>query len=194
MQRCNDPSSAKLWETMSITSRLVGSSVPDVSLASTSGRSIDLSSLGAGRTVIYCYPRTSEPGKPAPTDWDIIPGARGCTPQACSFRDHHAEIAKAGAAVFGLSTQTTAYQQEMVVRLHLPFEVLSDEHLAFADALSLPTFLADGMRLIERMTFILRGGVIEQVFHPITHPERNAADTLEWLAAHPISNSRFQSA
>lgn len=167
---------------MSLTSRLVGSPMPKVRLASTAGRSVDMSSLGAGRTVIYCYPRTSEPGKPAPTDWHIIPGARGCTPQACSFRDHHADIAKAGAAVFGLSTQTTGYQQEMVARLHLPFEVLSDERFVFTEALSLPTFVADGMRLIERMTLIAKNGVIEHIFHPIAHPEQNASDTLEWLS------------
>jgi peroxiredoxin len=169
---------------MSLASRLIGSPMPKVSLASTGGRSIDMSLLGEGRTVVYCYPRTSEPGKPAPTDWDIIPGARGCTPQSCSFRDHHAEIKKVGAAVFGLSTQTTAYQQEMVSRLHLPFEVLSDEHHAFCEALSLPTFIADGMRLIERMTLIVKGGGIEHVFYPIPRPEENASEILEWLTTH----------
>lgn len=171
---------------MNLPDRLVGMMLPAISLRSTRDRAVDLASLGAGRTVLYCYPRTSEPGKAAPTDWDIIPGARGCTPQACAFRDHHQDLAKAGAAVFGVSTQSTAYQQEMAARLHLPFEILSDEHFRLTDALQLPTFVADGMRLIERLTLIARDGRIETVFHPIANPETNAGDTLQWLLAHPL--------
>lgn len=169
---------------MLMSKRLIGKPMPRITLFSTAGRYIDLSSLPGGRTVIYAYPRTSQPGMPAPTGWDVIPGARGCTPQACAFRDHHAEIVQAGAAVFGLSTQATSYQREMAARLHLPFEVLSDENFDCIDALSLPTFVVDGMRLIERLTLIVNDGVIENVFHPIDWPEKAAEDTLSWLSAH----------
>ena len=136
--------------------------------------------------MIYCYPRTSEPGKPAPTGWDLIPGARGCTPQACTFRDHYQELRALGAEVFGLSTQTTAYQTEMSARLHLPFAVLSDPAMHFTDALRLPTFVVDGMRLIKRLTIIAHGPRIETVFYPIVHPEENASDVIAWLKANPI--------
>ncbi len=120
-----------------------------------------LAETGRPRTVVYAYPRTGEPDKPSPEGWDMIPGARGCTPQSCSFRDHHQELLELGAEVFGLSSQTTAYQQEMVARLHLPFEVLSDADLRFAKALRLPTFEVPGedgvMTLIKRLTLILHG-------------------------------------
>ena len=147
---------------------------------------MDLGTLDAPRPVIYGYPRTSEPGKPAPTGWDVIPGARGCTPQACTFRDHHGELAALGAAVYGLSTQAMAYQAEMAERLHLPFAVLSDARFELTDALGLPTFTVDGMRLLQRLTLVIRGNRIEEVFHPVPHPERNAADVLTWLRAHPL--------
>ena len=150
--------------------RLVGQRLPSVRLPSTAGGIVDLAAPSTGRTVIYCYPRTSEPGKPAPTDWDLIPGARGCTPQACTFRDHYQELRALGAEVFGLSTQTTAYQAEMSSRLHLPFAVLSDAAMRFTDALRLPTFMVDGMRLIKRLTIIARGPRIETVFYPIGTP------------------------
>jgi peroxiredoxin len=166
--------------------RLVGSPLPCVTLAATDGNSVDLSALTAPRTIIYCYPRTGEPGKPAPTGWDVIPGARGCTPQACTFRDHHRELVGLQAEVLGLSTQSTLYQQEMVSRLHLPFPVLSDEQLQLADALGLPTFEVDGMRLIKRLTLIARAGRIEEVFYPILQPERSAEDVVDWLKAHPL--------
>ena len=166
--------------------RLVGQSLPSVRLSSTAGDPIDLASQGANRIVIYCYPRTSEPGKPAPTDWDLIPGARGCTPQSCAFRDHHQELRSLGAEVFGLSTQTTAYQSEMATRLHLPFPVLSDHALDFARALALPTFAVDGERLIRRLTIIARDRHIETVLYPIPKPEENAEDVLAWLRAHPV--------
>ena len=171
---------------MSLSSRLVGIRMPAVALRSTTGRKVDLASLPGGRTVIYCYPRTSEPGTPAPTGWDVIPGARGCTPQACAFRDHHDDMARVGATVFGLSTQATSYQQEMATRLHLHFEVLSDEDFQLTDALSLPTFVADGMRLIERLTLVVKDGAIEHVLHPVTRPEKSAEDTLEWLSAQQV--------
>ena len=167
---------------------LLGSPLPHIALAATDGSTVDLSNLTARRTVIYCYPRTSEPGKPAPQGWDVIPGARGCTPQACTFRDHHHELAGLQTAVFGLSTQSTPYQQEMVSRLHLPFQVLSDERLEFADALRLPTFEVDGMRLIKRLTIIVRAGRIEEIFHPVLYPERNAEEVINWLKKHPLTD------
>ncbi|HML91634.1 peroxiredoxin [Methyloceanibacter sp.] len=159
-----------------------GTAMPDIALVSTEGRSVDLSRLGPGRTVLYCYPRTGVPGEPLPTGWDAIPGARGCTPQSCAFRDHAADLARYGARVFGLSTQDTAYQREMAARLHLPFEVLSDAAFAFADAVRLPTFEVDGMRLIKRLTLIVRDNAIEHVFYPVFPPERNASDVAAWLA------------
>ncbi len=167
--------------------RLPGTALPDVSLPSTKGGgTVALAALTAPRTVIYCYPRTSEPGQPAPTGWDVIPGARGCTPQACTFRDHHQQLAALRTEVFGLSTQSTAYQAEMAERLHLPFAVLSDEHFAFTDALGLPTFETDGMRLLKRLTLIAQGNRIEAVFYPVPAPERSAETVLAWLRAHPL--------
>ena len=136
--------------------------------------------------MIYCYPRTSEPGKPAPTGWDVIPGARGCTPQACTFRDHYMELSDLGAEVLGLSTQTTAYQTEVAERLHLPFPMLSDEHFEFTDALELPTFEADGLRLLRRLTMIVCGSRIEAVFYPVPQPEQNAEAVVAWLKANPF--------
>jgi peroxiredoxin len=162
---------------------LAGMKLPSIALPSTRGRTVDLSSLG-GATVIYVYPRTGRPDREPTPGWNDIPGARGCTPQSCAFRDHHEELKRAGAAqVFGLSTQDGAYQREAVERLHLPFELLSDEKLAFAQALELPTFEVGGMKLIKRLTLILRGGVIAKVFYPVFPPDRNAADVLAWLAA-----------
>lgn len=161
---------------------LTGAALPVVSLPSTGGGLVDLSALGPGRTVIYAYPRTGEPGKPSPDGWDAIPGARGCTPQSCAFRDHHRELADLGARVYGLSTQSTAYQQEMAERLHLPFEVLSDEDFALAEALGLPTFEVEGMRLLKRITLIAREGLIEKVFYPVFPPDRNADEVVAWLS------------
>jgi peroxiredoxin len=166
---------------------LVGMRVPDIALPSTAGRSVVLAQAGRPRAVVYAYPRTGEPGKPSPDGWDLIPGARGCTPQSCSFRDHHQELLDLGAEVFGLSTQTTAFQQEMAARLHLPFEVLSDADLRFASALRLPTFEVAGMTLIRRLTLVLRDGRIEHVFYPVFPPDQNATQTLAWLGAHPLS-------
>jgi peroxiredoxin len=165
---------------------LPGLALPQVRLPSTSGRLLDLGALGAGRTVIYCYPRTGRPGEPLPDGWDAIPGARGCTPQACAFRDHHRELADLGADVYGLSTQTTEYQREMALRLHLPFEVLSDAGFALVDALRLPTFEADGMRLVKRLTLIVRDGRIEHVFYPVFPPDQSAEQVIDWLQRHPL--------
>ena len=120
-----------------------------------------------------------------PTGWDAIPGARGCTPQSCAFRDHHGELAALGAEVYGLSTQSTDYQKEMAERLHLPFPVLSDARFDLIAALRLPTFEVDGMRLIKRLTLIVADGRIEAVFYPIFPPDRNAGDVIDWLRRHP---------
>jgi peroxiredoxin len=170
---------------ISFPQRLIGQLLPSVQLPSTHGDTVDLASASADRIIIYCYPRTSEPGKPAPTDWDVIPGARGCTPQACTFRDHYLELQALGADVFGLSTQSTAYQAEMSTRLHLPFSVLSDQELRFANALQLPMFEVDGMHLIKRLTIIARGRTIEAVLYPVVRPEESANDVVAWIKAHP---------
>jgi peroxiredoxin len=160
---------------------LPGTRLPVVTLKSTAGRTIDLSRL-PGTTVIYCYPRTGRPDEEPPTGWNAIPGARGCTPQSCAFRDHAAELRARGVdGIFGLSTQDTAYQREAAVRLHLPFELLSDEKLDFARALRLPTFTVDGMTLIRRLTLVISGDMIEHVFYPVFPPDRNAAAVVEWL-------------
>jgi peroxiredoxin len=154
--------------------------LPSVPLASTSGGTVDLSAL-SGETVVYCYPMTGRPDRDLPQGWDEISGARGCTPQSCSFRDHHAELGELGARVFGLSTQSTGYQREAAVRLHLPFELLSDEDLTFAGALSLPTFEADCMILIKRLTLVLEDGRIKKVFYPVFPPGKNAGEVLAWF-------------
>jgi len=162
---------------------LTGTKVPALALASTRGRRVDLSTL-AGTTVIYIYPRTGRPDQELPTGWNAIPGARGCTPQSCAFRDHYQELKALGVSeLFGLSTQETAYQQEAAERLHLPFEILSDGKLEFAQALRLPMFEIDGMRLIKRITLIARDGRIEKVFYPVFPPDRNADEVIEWLTA-----------
>ena len=159
---------------------LPGMRLPSVPLASTSGEIVDLSAL-PGRTVVYCYPMTGRPDRSLPTGWDEIPGARGCTPQSCSFRDHHAELRALGASVFGLSTQDTDYQSEAATRLHLPFALLSDADLAFARALGLPTFEVDGMVLLKRLTLVIDEGWIEKVFYPVFPPDKSAEEVVEWL-------------
>jgi peroxiredoxin len=165
--------------------RLQGMKLPSVCLTSTAGRVVDLAIL-PGRTVLYCYPRTGRPDLEPPQGWNEIPGARGCTPQSCAFRDHFKELKTLGAGVFGLSAQTTEYQREAAERLHLPFELLSDAELAFARALRLPTFEVESMTLIKRLTLILRGGKIEKVFYPVFPPDANAAEVVEWLSRNPI--------
>jgi len=165
---------------------LPGMKVAAVSLPATDGSLVDLSVL-SGRTVLFAYPRTGEPGKVGLTDdWDIIPGARGCTPQTCAFRDLHAELTAAGAhRVFGLSTQATDYQRAMVERLHVPFPVLSDSTLAFSRAMRLPTMEVAGLTLIKRLALVIDDGRITTVFYPVFPPDRNAADVLAWLVANP---------
>ncbi len=167
---------------------LVGMAMPKVSLRSTTGRLVTLSDLPALRTVIYCYPMTGVPGNPLPENWDAIPGARGCTPQACNFRDHNQEFLELAAEVFGLSTQTTEYQCEMAERLHLPFEVLSDAAFQLCDALRLPTFVVAGRRLLKRLTLVVRGGRIERVFYPVFPTNESADQVLQWLRDHPLDN------
>jgi peroxiredoxin len=167
---------------------LLGMRMPQVFLPSTMGRSVDVSNLSGPRTVLYCYPKTGVPGKPLPEGWDMIPGARGCTPQTCSFRDHHRELLELHAEVFGISTQTTEYQREMAARLHLPFEILSDAEFKLSDALRLAMFEIDGMRLMKRLTLIVRAGQIEHVFFPVFPPNESADEVIRWLRTHPIPN------
>jgi peroxiredoxin len=147
------------------------------------GAQVDLSRL-SGRTVVYIYPRTGVPGQALPDGWDQIPGARGCTPQSCSFRDHFAELKALGVAhIHGLSTQDTPYQREAVDRLHLPFPVLSDERLELARAIRLPTFTVAGMTLLRRMALVIDDGVISKVFYPVFPPDKSAAEVIAWLQA-----------
>jgi peroxiredoxin len=164
---------------------LTGLALPDVALAATDGSAVNLARLSA-RTVVYIYPRTGRPGQAMPTGWNAIPGARGCTPQSCSFRDHFNELRALGVKqLHGLSTQDSAYQREAVERLHLPFAILSDADLKLQRALRLPTFTVDGMVLLKRMALVIDDGVMTQVFYPVFPPDRNAADVIAWLQAAP---------
>jgi peroxiredoxin len=161
-------------------SHLPGMRLPSLLLMSTAGRTVELAKI-SGRTVVYCYPRTGRPDQEPPQAWNEIPGARGCTPQSCAFRDHYQELRALGAEVFGLSTQDTNYQREAVERLHLPFSLLSDETLIFTKALSLPTFEVESVTLIKRLTLIIRDGFVERVFYPVFPPDKNAGDVIDWL-------------
>ena len=157
--------------------------MPHISLRSTRDRVVDLGDLGKRRTVIYIYPRTGRPDRPVPAGWDAIPGARGCTPESCGFRDHFTEITKLGAGVFGLSTQDSDYQKEAAERLHLPFELLSDSDHALTDALRLPTFEFEGERLLKRLTLIVRDDRVEHVFYPVFPPDLHAEAVVAWLSS-----------
>lgn len=164
---------------------LAGATLPDVSLPGTHGEEVSLARL-PGRIVVYGYPRTGQPGVAPAVGWDQIPGARGCTPQSCGFRDHFAELKELGVGhVLGLSTQDTAYQREAAERLHLPFPILSDEHLVFAKAAGLPTFEVEGQVLLKRFALVVDDGRVAQVFYPVFPPDRNAQDVADWLRAHP---------
>ena len=183
----NNPVSTPDWSTVArptddgATVHLTGARVPSTPLTATSGASVDLATL-TGRVVAYIYPRTGQPGFDNPHGWDEIPGARGCTPQSCAFRDHYTELTRLGVAhVFGISTQDTAYQREAAARLHLPFPLLSDEHLTLVRALNLPTFEVDGMTLLKRVTLVIDDGSITKVFYPVFPPDGNAADVVDWL-------------
>jgi peroxiredoxin len=163
---------------------LPGTRMPHITLRATTGDDVALDELGGSRSVVYVYPMTGRPGIDLPDGWDAIPGARGCTPESCGFRDHHAELRAAGAGtVYGLSSQSTEYQAELADRLALPFGVLSDPELQLAEALDLPTFTVDDDRLYKRLTLIIADGTIEHAFYPIFPPDRHAADVLDWLRA-----------
>jgi peroxiredoxin len=162
---------------------LPGREVPDLSLPSTLGGQLDLAVIASGLVVVYVYPRTGRPGEPLPEGWDEIPGARGCTPQSCAFRDHVADLAGHGASVIGVSAQSSADQHEFAEREHIPYPLLSDDGLRLAGTLGLPTFDIAGMRLYRRLTFIAQERHIVKVFYPVLPPERNASDVLEWLVA-----------
>lgn len=162
---------------------LVGVRVPPLAFASTQGGTVDLAAAAAhaGTLLLYVYPRTGSPGQPSPDGWDAIPGARGCTPQSCAFRDHHAELRAVGADVLGLSAQPADEQAEFAAREHIPFALLSDSTLRLAEALRLPTFEAAGMTLYKRITLVIEDSVIAKAFYPVFPPDRNAAEVLAWL-------------
>jgi peroxiredoxin len=163
---------------------LVETCLPDVDLSCTDGRSVNLSTL-KGRWVIYVYPMTGRPDGPLPDGWDSIPGARGCTPQSCSFRDRYSLFQDNNIGVVGLSSQATEYLREARDRLHLPFELLSDDELHLRDAMRLPTFFAAGIEFYKRLTMIAEDGKITKVFYPVFPPDRNADDVLAWLRSQP---------
>jgi len=163
------------------TRHLVGARLVSVPLQATDGETVNLSSL-RGRTIVYAYPRKGRPGAENPEGWDMIPGARGCTPQTCSFRDHFAELKALGVHhLFGLSTQSPDYQREAADRLHLPFAILSDEHLSLTRAMNLPSFETNGMTLLKRFTLVIDNGKVEHVFYPVFPPDRSATNVIEWL-------------
>ncbi|MEZ8392219.1 peroxiredoxin [Vibrio splendidus] len=159
---------------------LLGMPLPDISLLSTGNELVNLSSL-KGITVFYCYPMTGRPDIPHPEGWEDIPGARGCTPQSCSFRDHHNELKRLNASVFGVSVQSSDYQKEAKNRLHLPYSLLSDAEYKLANALSLPILTVENMPLLKRVTFIAENGVITKVFYPVFPPDKNIDEVLESL-------------
>ncbi len=162
---------------------LLGARVPDLALPATTGEAINLAKL-AGRAVVYVYPRPGRPRQALPTGWDDLPGAPGCTPQSCGFREHFADLRRLGVShLYGPSTQDTAYQREAAERLHLPFAILSDADLKLTHALGLPTFAVDGMTLLKRMAWVIDDGVITKVFYPVFPPDKNAADVLAWVQA-----------
>jgi peroxiredoxin len=163
------------------TRHLVGTRMASVPLQATNGEVVDLFSL-PGRAIVYAYPRTGRPGIENPDGWDMIPGARGCTPQACSFRDHFAELKALGVDhLFGLSTQDPEYQREAAERLHLPFALLSDEQLKLTHAMHLPTFETSGMTLLKRFTLAISNGTVEHAFYPVFPPDQSAHDVIHWL-------------
>ncbi|MEM9707616.1 MAG: peroxiredoxin [Pseudomonadota bacterium] len=157
--------------------------LPGFALPSTAGAPVELAAL-PGLTILYIYPKTGQPGTPMPDGWDMIPGARGCTPQSCSFRDHWEDLKTLGVDhLFGLSSQDTAYQAEARDRMHLPFEILSDADFGFANALELPTFEAGGERLFKRMSLGIEGGRIVHVAYPVFPPDRNPEIVMDWLSS-----------
>ena len=165
------------------TNHLKGMKLPNVSLNATNGKAVNFGDK-KGKLVIYCYPMTGQPNVALPDGWDQIPGARGCTPQSCSFRDHYQELQALGAEVIGLSVQTTEYQKEMADRLHLPFPVVCDVNYEFQKALNMPTFVAAGMTLLKRVTLITNNGVIEAVHYPIFPSDSDPAWVIDYLKSH----------
>jgi peroxiredoxin len=167
------------------TQHLKGMCIPSVSLPATDGSMVNLAKL-RGRTVVYAYPRTGKPGVPNPEGWDLIPGARGCNTQSCTFRDHFAELQAAGVDhLCGLSTQSPTYQREAAEQLHLTFALLSDEQLHLTKSMRLPTFEASGMTLLKRFTLVVDDGAVTHVFYPVFPPDQNASDVLAWLQSNP---------
>ncbi len=167
---------------------LTGMALPPLALPSTSGRLVRLDDPAIALAVVYCYPRTGRPEAEDPGGtafWNSIPGARGCTPQSCGYRDHHAELQRSGAIVYGLSTQSTEYQREAVVRLRLPFELLSDAAGSFSESLRLPSFEVDKMRLLKRTTLIIRRGRVAHCLYPVFPPDQDAESVLAWIRANP---------
>jgi peroxiredoxin len=164
---------------------LPGLPLPHLALPSAMGGTEDLAELAAERLVLYVYPRTGKPGQPSPAGWDDIPGARGCTPQSCAYRESLAEFERLGAAVVGISAQSAADQLEFAQREHIPFPLLSDSGLELAAKLGLPTFEAGGIALYRRLTLVAEAGQIVKAFYPVFPPDRDAAGVLAWLAAHP---------
>jgi peroxiredoxin len=165
-------------------SHLVGLKLPDIGLKSTNGVEVNLARL-AGTLVLYCYPMTGQPNVALPSGWDDIPGARGCTPQTCAYRDLNQDMQRLGATIFGISTQDCAYQLEMAQRLHLPFDILGDSALHFAKALRLPLMEVAGMPLMKRVTMIVRDGIIVKTHYPIFPTHEDAPRVLQWLIDHP---------
>lgn len=160
---------------------LPGKDLPGIALVSTAGRLVRVDEAAQSRAVFFFYPRTGKPGAAIPSDWDRIPGARGCTPHSCGYRDLHAEFKALGVAVFGVSSQDTDYQRELVERTKLTYEVLSDREFRLTDALRLPTFVFEGVRLIKRLAFVAEKGRIVKVFYPVFPPDQNAEVVLSWL-------------
>jgi peroxiredoxin len=186
-----NPVEAPDWSTLPVpeddgaTRHLIGAAVPPVELPATNGGTINLSAL-PGRAVVYAFPRTGKPGVANPDGWDMIPGARGCTPQTCSFRDHFAELQALGVNhLFGLSTQDPGYQREAAQRLHLPFALLSDEDLKLTRAMNLPTFETSGMTLLKRFTLVIDSGSVTHVFYPVFPPDQSAKAVIGWLSGKP---------
>ena len=168
---------------------LEGMRLPELLLPTTDGTVVPLASL-MDRFVIYIYPMTGRPDLPLPAGWDAIPGARGCTPQSCGFRDHYAALKALDTGVLGLSAQTTDYQREAKDRLHLPFPLLSDSGLELKTLLQLPTFVVDGVELYKRLTLIVDQGRIKKVFYPVFPADKNTEDVLAWLGAESCSSRR----
>lgn len=164
---------------------LTGMSLPSIPLMSTDGDSVDLARL-TGTTVLFIYPRTGTPDSDPPPGWDMTPGMRGCTPQACRYRDSHAQFQQHGVRLFGLSSQESSYQQEMATRLHLPFPILSDADFRLANTLRLPTIEISGMTVIKRITLVIKDGVIRKVFYPVFPPDKNADRVLAWLSEQSV--------